>query len=64
MCVCVLCVCVRVCVMCVCECVYVCCVCVRVCDANLCNHLQLSAKICNASRSQYFYEDQIEQISG
>ena len=57
--------------MCVCMCVrvvFVCvvCVCVRVCvcDANLCNHLQLSAKICNASRSQYFYEDQIEQISG
>ena len=40
------------------------CVCVCVCDANLGNHLQLSAKICNASRSQYFYEDQIEQISG
>ena len=60
--------CVSVC-MCVCVCVCMCvvcvCVCVCVCDANLlCNHLQLSAKICNASRSQYFYEDQIEQISG
>ena len=49
------------CVVCMCVCV---CVCVCVCDANLGNHLQLSAKICNASRSQYFYEDQIEQISG
>ena len=58
----VVCVCRCVCA-CVCECVCVC-VCVCVCDANLCNHLQLSAKICNASRSQYFYEDQIEQISG
>ena len=62
-CMCVVCVCVCVCVLCVCVCMCVVCVCVSVCDANLCNHLQLSAKISNASRSQYFYEDQIEQIS-
>ena len=66
LCVCV-CVCVRVCDVCVSVCMCVVCecvVCVCVCDANVyATTVQLSAKMCNASRSQCVYEDQIEQIS-